>query len=169
MIMYICTNHNKIDRIVYENIWKQYLKLYLTNEEFKDFCSIFNIYMLPSQQGLPYGDTGMKSVRIYLIDSKGYLVRVINCMVISHELVHAIAIYKYVIRNNKPQVARAIHQTLHYYHGYGREGEIQYKLTALTVKVNPLSVPLKILGIYEMIDYTKIETIALTNIVSTDS
>ncbi len=161
-------NHNKIDKIVYKNIWKQYLKLYLTaaDEEFKDFCNIFDIYMMPSQQQVPYGDTGTKSIRIYLWDSKGYLARVINCMVISHELIHAIAIYKYVIKSNNPLIARAIHQTLHYYHGYGREGEeTQGKLTAtelnLTVKVNPLSVPLKILGSYEMIDYAKIERIAV--------
>ncbi len=169
MIMYICTNHNKIDRIVYKNIWKQYLKLYLTDEEFKDFCSIFDIYILPSQEGLPHGDSGTKSIRIYMIDSKGYFIRVINCMVISHELVHAIAIYKYNIKENKDEVARAIHQTLHYYHGYVREGEIKHGLAGLTIKVNPLSIPLKILGTYEMIDYKKIETIALTNTISTDS
>jgi hypothetical protein len=112
---------------------------------------------------MPYGDTGTKSIRVYLWDSKGYLARVINCMVISHELIHGIAIYKYCYKNNNPLIARAIHQTLHYYHGYGREGEMQGKLTELklTVKVNPLSIPLKILGSYEMIDYIKIERIAI--------
>jgi hypothetical protein len=162
MFIYTCTNHNKIDQIVYKNIWKQYLKLYLTDEEFEDFCKIFDIYMVASQQ-MPYGDTGTKSIRVYLWDSKGYLARVINCMVISHELIHGIAIYKYCYKNNNPLIARAIHQTLHYYHGYGREGEMQGKLTELklTVKVNPLSIPLKILGSYEMIDYIKIERIAI--------
>jgi hypothetical protein len=157
-LVYKLQNTKKIDNIVYKNIWKQYVKMYV--DDFDAFKNRFVIYMLPAENGLVYGQTGLSSIMMYLWDSSGFMARHVNCMVMSHELVHAIAIFKYGNDYEGQIKGRAIHQTLHYYHGYGREGELKGEVQ--TVNVNPLPIPLKILGSYPMIDYTWIEEKALS-------
>jgi hypothetical protein len=139
--------------IVYKNIWKQYVKMYV--DDFDAFKNRFTIYMLPAESGLVHGQTGLSSIMMYLWDSAGVMARHVNCMVMSHELVHAIAIFKYGNDYEGQIKGRAIHQTLHYYHGYGREGEREEGVQ--TVKVTPLSMYVPILGVYDMIDYAWIE------------
>jgi hypothetical protein len=157
-VNYKLKNTSKIDKIVYVNIWKQYVKMYV--DDFNAFKNRFILYILPAEHGLVHGQVGLSTITIYMWDSSGIMARRVNCMVMSHELVHAIAIFKYSNSYEGQIKARAIHQTLHYYHGYGREGELKGELQ--TVDVNPLPIPLKILGSYPMIDYAWIEEKALS-------
>jgi hypothetical protein len=152
-IIYRLKNTNRFDEIVYKNIWKQYVKMYV--DDFDAFKNRFTIYILSAEGGLAHGQVGLSSITMYLWDSAGIMARRSNCMIMSHELVHAVAIFKYGSSYEGQIKGRAIHQTLHYYHGYDRQGE--HEEGVQTVKVKPLCVYVPILGVYDMIDYVWIE------------
>ena len=165
-LIYNLKNTKKADDIIYKNIWKQYVKLYL--QDWEDFISYFTLRIEPSDVTIPHGQVGWASITVYMWDSSGIMARQVNCMTLSHELVHAIAHWKYRVKTNSNYEgqlkARAIDQTLHYYHGYDRQGEREESVQ--TVKVRPLSIfnPKAIiykLDSYEMIDYAWIEEKAL--------
>jgi hypothetical protein len=164
---YQLKNTNKTDDKVYKNIWKAYVKLYLA--DWQDFINYFTLHILPSDVTIPHGQVGWISITIYMWDSSGVMARQVNCMTLSHELVHAIAHWLYRVKTNNSYEgqlkAQKIDQTLHYYHGYDREGE--HKEGVKTVLVRPLSIynPKAIiykLGSYQMIDYAWIEQKALS-------
>jgi hypothetical protein len=164
---YQLKNTGKADDKVYKNIWKAYIKLYLA--DWKDFVRYFTLHILPSDITIPHGQVGWNSITVYMWDSSGIMARQVNCMTLSHELVHAIAHWLYRIKTNNSYEgqlkARAVDQTLHYYHGYDRQGEREEGVQ--TVKVRPLSIfnpeaYIYKLGSYEMIDYAWIEGKALS-------
>lgn len=156
MIVYgLFRGWKKVDLWVYKNIPYAYLRrFYLPAVDYlKGTDYIMHVLPCYPQETLPHGNIRYNAGEVRLWDDTGPSIRRANVMTYSHELVHFIAHVKYRLRGEEI-IAKKIDQTLHAHHGYG-------VYDAPVIKVDPLRIPLRILGRYEMIDYDWIERTAL--------